>query len=111
MCHHCRGWGAVGVNHKLIFELDPRQHASYQVRHFSDMIFLSPDYFADIFSLKDVLSLSLLLAVLWSLSLVLFIFADYLSLPAFYSPLVLIITYAVFLLNPFKVLKVNNRYN
>ena len=50
-----------------------------------------------------MLSLALLLAVLWSLSLVLFIFADYLSLPAFYSPLVLIITYAVFLLNPFKV--------
>ena len=58
-----------------------------------------------------MLSLALVLAVLWSLSLILFIFADYLSLPAFYSPLVLIITYAVFLLNPFKVLKVNNRYN
>ena len=29
---HFRGWGAVGVNHKLIFELDPRQHASFQVK-------------------------------------------------------------------------------
>merc|ERR1740123_1917889 len=82
-----RGWGAVGVNHKLIFDLDPRQHASFQ----------------------DVLSLSLLLAVFWSLSLILFIFADYLCFPAFYSPLALMITYAVFLVNPFKVAKYGAR--
>ena len=50
-----------------------------------------------------MLSLSLMLAVLWSLSLILFIFADYLCFPAFYSPLVLMITYAIFLLNPFQV--------
>ena len=93
-----RGWGKAGVNHKLIFELDPRQHASYQVKRYTHL-FLS----ISSMSLKDVLSLSLMLAVLWCLSLILFIFADYLCFPAFYSPLALMITYAVFLLNPFKV--------
>ena len=44
-----------------------------------------------------------MLAVVWSLSLIMFIFADYLSFPAFYSPLAMMITYAVFLLNPFQV--------
>ena len=46
-----------------------------------------------------------MLAVVWSLSLIMFIFADYLSFPAFYSPLAMMICYAVFLLNPFQVKK------
>ena len=79
-----RGWGAAGVNHKLIFELDPRNHSSH----------------------RDILGTSLLLAVLWAISLVIFIFADYLSIPAFYSPLLLMVTYALFLFNPFRVAKV-----
>ena len=79
-----RGWGAAGVNHKLIFELDPRNHSSH----------------------RDILGTSLLLAVLWAISLVIFIFADYLSIPAFYSPLLLMVIYALFLLNPFRVAKV-----
>ena len=83
----CRGWAAAGVNHKLIFELDPRQHSSYQ----------------------DILGTSIMLAVIWAISLVVFIFADYLNIPAFYSPLVLMITYAVFLFNPVKILKYEAR--
>ena len=82
-----RGWGAAGVNHKLIFELDPRHHSSHH----------------------DILGTAIILAVMWCISLVIFIFADYLSIPAFYSPLALIITYAVFLFNPVKVLKYEAR--
>ena len=75
------------MNHKLIFELDPRKHSSHH----------------------DILGTAIILAVMWSISLVIFIFADYLSIPAFYSPLGLIITYAVFLFNPLKVFKYEAR--
>ena len=84
---HCRGWGAAGVNHKLIFELDPRNFST----HF------------------HLLETAAWLAVIWSASIVAFIFADFLSMPAFYSPLAMMITFALFLFNPFKVLKYEAR--
>ena len=82
-----RGWAAAGVNHKLIFELDPRNFSS----HF------------------HLLETAAWLAVIWSASIVAFIFADLLSIPAFYSPLAMMITFALFLFNPFKVLKYEAR--
>ena len=83
----CRGWGAAGVNHKLIFELDPRNFSS----HF------------------HLLETAAWLAVIWSVSIVAFIFADFLYIPAFYSPLAMMITFALFLFNPFRVLKYEAR--
>ena len=82
-----RGWAASGVNHKLIFELDPRHHSS----HF------------------DVLETAAWLAVIWAASIVIFIFADYIYIPAFYSPLAMMITFAVFLFNPFRIFKYEAR--
>ena len=75
------------MNHKLIFELDPRNFST----HF------------------HLLETAAWLAVIWSASIVAFIFADFLSIPAFYSPLAMMITFALFLFNPFKVLKYEAR--
>ena len=75
------------MNHKLIFELDPRNFST----HF------------------HLLETAAWLAVIWSASIVAFIFADFLSMPAFYSPLAMMITFALFLFNPFKVLKYEAR--
>ena len=75
------------MNHKLIFELDPRNFSS----HF------------------HLLETAAWLAVIWSVSIVVFIFADFLSIPAFYSPLAMMITFALFLFNPFRVLKYEAR--
>ena len=82
-----RGWAAAGVNHKLIFELDPRNFSS----HF------------------HLLETAAWLAVIWAVSIVAFIFADFLSIPAFYSPLAMMIAFALFLFNPFRVLKYEAR--
>ena len=46
---------------------------------------------------------------MWATSLIVFIFADYLFIPAFYSPVILMCSYAIFLFNPFKVLKYEAR--
>jgi len=82
-----RGWGMAGVNHKLIFELDPRNHSSH----------------------LQIMETAAWLAVMWACSLLLFIFADYISLPAFYSPLCLMIAYLVFFFNPTKTIKYDAR--
>lgn len=35
------GWRSSGVNHVLIFELDPRNHLSEQVVYFVNVIYVS----------------------------------------------------------------------
>ena len=57
----------------------------------------------------DVVGTSLILAVMWALSLLIFIYADYLYIPAFYSPLALMISYFVFLLNPVRIFRYEAR--
>jgi len=82
-----RGWGMAGVNHKLIFELDPRNHSTH----------------------IQIMETAVWLAVMWAVSLLVFLFADYLYIPAFYSPLCLMIAYLVFFLNPTKTVKYDAR--
>lgn len=82
-----RGWGEGGVNHKLIFELDPRNHSSH----------------------IQIMETAMWLAVMWAISLLFFMFANYIHLPAFYSPLCLMIAYLVFFLNPTKTVKYDAR--
>jgi len=49
------------------------------------------------------------LAVMWAISVLVFLFADYLYIPAFYSPLCLMIAYLAFFLNPTKTIKYDAR--
>ncbi|XP_031565789.1 xenotropic and polytropic retrovirus receptor 1 homolog [Actinia tenebrosa] len=75
------GWRKAGVNHVLIFELDPRHHLSYH----------------------QLLEVSGLLAVLWSLSLTAHIFGDVVGIPHFIPNLVLVSFIVLFTFNPFKI--------
>ena len=73
-----KGWAKSGVNHVLIFELDPRHHSSHlQVQSLSEL--LVSNNFYNI----QVLELALGLGLTWAASLLLFLFADYIALPAF----------------------------
>lgn len=74
------GWNSAGVNHVLIFELDPRNHLSYQ----------------------HLMELAAILGVIWTLHLLLLIYSDTLSIPLFVSPLSLMSVMLVFMLNPSK---------
>lgn len=72
------GWRTSGVNHVLIFELDPRDHLSDQ----------------------HLIEIAAILSVFWSLSVITFFYSDYLRIPPYFNPLVLIITMIIFLFNP-----------
>lgn len=82
------GWKSAGVNHVLIFELDPRNHVSEQ--HIIEI--------ASIFSL------------IWSLSVLCYLYSDYFSIPAVTHPLILVISMVLFLINPTPTLRHSARF-
>ncbi|CAK1594620.1 unnamed protein product [Parnassius mnemosyne] len=82
------GWRSSGVNHVLIFELDPRNHLSEQ----------------------DLMELAAIFGVVWALSILSFIYSASLSIPPFVNPLALVIIMLVFLVNPLKVFRHEARF-
>lgn len=82
------GWRSSGVNHVLIFELDPRNHLSEQ--HIMEM--------ASIFG------------VVWALSVLCFLYSDALSIPPYVNPLLLYSLMGAFLLNPTKTFRHEARF-
>lgn len=75
------GWRTSGVNHVLIFELDPRNHLSHQ----------------------QLLETASGLAVLWAVSVLLYLFSSYIHIPSFLSPFVLVLLLIVYLINPVQI--------
>lgn len=82
------GWRSSGVNHVLIFELDPRNHLSEQ----------------------HLMELAAIFGVVWTLSILSFLYSATLSIPPFVNPLALTLIMLAFLLNPFKVLRHDARF-
>lgn len=74
------GWRSSGVNHVLIFELDPRNHLSEQ----------------------HLMELAAILGVSWALSVLSFLYSSYISIPPYISPLVLLVLIVAFTINPIK---------
>jgi len=72
------GWSSSGVNHVLIFEIDPRNHLTYQ----------------------EFLEIGTFLSVLWFLSFTGFIITSYLDFHPFIQPLSFVTLILVFLFNP-----------
>lgn len=82
------GWRSSGVNHVLIFELDPRNHLSEQ----------------------DLMELASIFGVVWTLSILSFLYSESLSIPPYINPLTLTVIMILFLINPFKVFRYDARY-
>lgn len=82
------GWRSSGVNHVLIFELDPRNHLSEQ----------------------HLMELAAIFGVIWTLSVLSFLYSASLSVPPFVNPLALGVIMAVFILNPIKVFRHEARF-
>ncbi|KAK0181164.1 hypothetical protein PV327_003470 [Microctonus hyperodae] len=82
------GWRSSGVNHVLIFELDPRNHLSEQ----------------------HLMELAAVLGVVWTLSLLSFLYSASLSIPPYVNPLVLVCIMLIFLLNPFRIFRYEARF-
>ncbi|KXJ10942.1 Xenotropic and polytropic retrovirus receptor 1-like [Exaiptasia diaphana] len=75
------GWRKAGVNHVLIFELDPRNHLSYH----------------------QLLEVSGLLAILWAISLNAFLLSHFIGIGHYLPNLVLVCFIFLFTFNPFKI--------
>lgn len=82
------GWRSSGVNHVLIFELDPRNHLSEQ----------------------NIMEIASVFGVLWAISVLFYIYCDPLSIPQYAAPLFLYTIMAAFLLNPTKTFYHEARY-
>ncbi|XP_011299289.1 xenotropic and polytropic retrovirus receptor 1 homolog [Fopius arisanus] len=82
------GWRSSGVNHVLIFELDPRNHLSEQ----------------------HLMELAAVLGVVWTLSLLSFLYSASLGVPPYVNPLVLVCIMLAFLFNPFKIFRHEARF-
>jgi hypothetical protein len=82
------GWSSAGVNHILIFEIDPRHHLTYQ----------------------QLLEIGTCLSVFWCLSFIAFIIASYLDFYPFIQPLIFFILMILFIINPAPILYRSARY-
>lgn len=82
------GWRSSGVNHVLIFEMDPRNHLSEQ----------------------HIIEMAAIFGVIWSLSVLMFLYSPQLYVPAYINPLVLLCMMVVFLINPTKTLRHEARF-
>ncbi|KAK3886195.1 hypothetical protein Pcinc_009654 [Petrolisthes cinctipes] len=72
------GWRSSGVNHVLIFEIDPRNHLTEQ----------------------HLIEIAAIFGVIWALSVLGFLYAEALSIPSYSVPLALLCFMVLFLLNP-----------
>ncbi|XP_018566872.1 xenotropic and polytropic retrovirus receptor 1 [Anoplophora glabripennis] len=82
------GWRSSGVNHVLIFEMDPRNHLSEQ----------------------HIIEMGAVFGVVWCISVLSFLYSDQLSIPAYINPLVLMIVMMLFVLNPTKTFRHEARF-
>lgn len=82
------GWRSSGVNHVLIFELDPRNHMSEQ----------------------HIMELASIFGVIWTLSVLCFLYSDSLGIPVYVNPIILYVVMAAFLFNPTKTFRHEARF-
>ncbi|BHF74099.1 Xenotropic and polytropic retrovirus receptor 1 [Sparganum proliferum] len=76
------GWRSSGVNHVLIFEIDPRQHM---------------DHF-------QMLEVGLLFADLWGAFVIMYIFSSHIGVPQFVPPFALVVLMLAYLFSPLPLL-------
>lgn len=82
------GWRSAGVNHVLIFEIDPRNHLSEQ----------------------HIMEFGACFGVIWTLCVLSFQYSEALSIPKYASPITLYILMAAFLFNPTKTFRHEARF-
>ena len=82
------GWSSYGINHVLIFELDPRSHITHE----------------------EILEGASLLSLIWIISFTAFIFCEYHRIKSHWPPIVFNIVIIFLLLNPLNIMHRSARY-
>lgn len=81
------GWSRSGVNHVLIFEIDPRNHLTYQ----------------------QLLEISSFFGTMWFLSLISFVVSSYYNIDYYVFPLTLVSFLTIYFLNPLQKFQYSTR--
>lgn len=81
-------WRSSGVNHVLIFELDPRNHLTEQ----------------------HIMELATVFGLVWAGSALIFLYSEALHIPPYINPLILAVLMIAFLFNPTKTLRHDARF-
>lgn len=86
------GWAEAGVNHVLIFEVDPRNHLTYQ----------------------SIMQIAAFMCMLWAFGVLGYLYADLIHVSPFVFPLALIVVCTIYTINPLKkpegVFRRNSRF-
>ena len=86
------GWAKAGVNHVLIFEVDPRNHLTYQT----------------------VMQIAAFCMMLWAIAVLAHLYAHIIGIPPFLPPLILMLVYLILVFNPLgkpdKIFHRNSRF-
>jgi hypothetical protein len=82
------GWSSAGVNHILIFGIDPRYHLTYQ----------------------QLLEIGTCLCVFWLISFITFILTSYVDFYPFIHPLIFVMLMILFVINPAPIFHRPARY-
>lgn len=113
------GWRQAGVNHVLIFEINPRNNLSHQ--HLFEVrlrkprrlrFFLKSRIFTACFgaALLCFWQIAGFLGVLWCLSILSCLYSEYIYVPMQINPLILYGFMMLFLINPFKTCYYKSRF-
>ncbi len=81
------GWSRSGVNHVLIFEIDPRNHLSYQ----------------------ELLEVGTFLGIFWFLSVMSFVVSAFYGFEYYVHPLAFVIFLSIYLINPIPKFQYSSR--
>ena len=81
-------WRSTGINHVLIFEIDPRNYLFYE----------------------EILEISTVLGIFWLLSVILYILNAYFMLEYSIYPIIFILFLFLYTINPFELFKRSSRF-
>ncbi len=105
------GWSSSGVNHVLIFEIDPRNHLTHQdLLEASESLIVAIIQANQLLILNNILKISVFLGVIWIINLIAFVVSAFYQLEYYVYPLVLIVFLAFYLMNPFRFFHKNSRF-
>lgn len=109
------GWRQAGVNHVLIFEINPRNNLSHQHlfevrRRKPRRVPFSEEQNIQFFVLVCLWQIAGFLGVLWCLSILSCLYSEYIYVPMQINPLILYGFMMLFLINPFKTCYYKSRF-
>ncbi|CAF5111704.1 unnamed protein product, partial [Rotaria sp. Silwood1] len=82
------GWSSYGINHVLIFELDPRSHITHE----------------------EILEGASLSSLIWIISLIIFVLCEYHRLESHWQSMIFIFLIIFLLFNPLNIMHRSARY-